>query len=154
MAKVVQPGYFAREDTRTPMRFTLISAAVNIVLCVIVFFTLKSSNYLHVGCAAATTVAGWVNLVLLIRGLRRSGYIELPREFWLKITKMLIASVVMGIVIWFAMEMLYEQLFEGLRALRAFILGLIIIAGVVSYFLVVHVIGAASIKEIKAGFKR
>jgi len=154
MAKVVQPGYFAREDTRTPMRFTLISAAVNVVLCVIVFFTLKSSNYLHVGVAAATTVAGWVNLVLLIRGLRRSGYIELPREFWVKIIKMLMASVVMGIVIWFAMEMLHEQLFEGLRVLRAVILGLVIITGVVSYFLVIHVIGATTIKEIKAGFKR
>jgi peptidoglycan biosynthesis protein MviN/MurJ (putative lipid II flippase) len=67
---------------------------------------------------------------------------------------MLMASVVMGIVIWFAMEMLHEQLFEGLRVLRAVILGLVIITGVVSYFLVIHVIGATTIKEIKAGFKR
>ncbi len=57
-------------------------------------------------------------------------------------------------VIWFAMELLHEQLFEGWKLLRAIILGLIISTGVISYFLVAHMIGAANFREIKAGFKR
>ncbi|MFT5634515.1 MAG: putative peptidoglycan lipid II flippase [Rubritalea sp.] len=175
MVRVVQPGYFAREDTRTPMRYTFISAGVNIVLCLVAWLLmgnglevlsnkiglnlkfmepLYGGNSLHVGCAAATTVAGWLNVILLIRGLRSSGYISVSREFWHKIIKMLISSMIMGIVIWFAMELLHEQLFEGWKLLRAIVLGLIVSTGVVSYFLVAHMIGAANFSEIKAGFKR
>jgi hypothetical protein len=52
------------------------------------------------------------------------------------------------------MEMLHTQLFEGWKLLRAVFLGLIISTGVVSYFLVAHMIGATNLSEIKAGFKR
>ena len=175
MVRVVQPGYFARENTKTPMRFTFIAAGVNIILCFLAWLfmgngqevlsektglnlyfmePLYGGNSLHVGCALATTVAGWLNVILLIWGLCKSGYISVDKEFWYRIIKMLIASVVMGVVIWFAMEMLQEQLFNGWKILRAIVLGLIVSTGVVSYFLVAHMIGAANLKEIKAGFKR
>ncbi len=175
MVRVVQPGYFAREDTKTPMRYTFISAGVNIVLCVIAWLfmghglekvsqwtgmnlafvdPLFGGNSLHVGCAAATTLAGWLNVLLLIRGLRRSGYIHLSKEFWSKMIKMLVASIVMGLVIWFASDLLHAQLFDGMRLLRALILGVIVSTGIISYFLVAHIIGAAKLSEIKAGFGR
>lgn len=175
MVRVVQPGYFAREDTRTPMRYTFISAGVNILLCLIAWVFMsngltKASEWtgmdlvfmaplfdgkmLHVGCAASTTIAGWLNVVLLINGLRRKGYVRLDGEFWIKITKMLIASLVMGLTIWFAADLLSSVLFDGLRLLRAIVLGLIVSTGVVCYFLVAHVIGAARLEDIKAGFKR
>ena len=175
MVRVVQPGYFAREDTRTPMRYTFVSCMVNIVLCVLVWFVMgngfeKVSQWtgwnlrlmepffggraLYIGCAAATTVAGWLNVLLLIRGLRSNGYIELRREFWMKMLKMLAASVVMGVVIWIASGVLHSQLFEGWRLLRALVLGLVVSTGVVSYFLVAHVIGAARLDELKAGFRK
>lgn len=154
MVRVVQPGYFAREDTKTPMRFTFVSALVNIILCVIAYFMLKGSDYLFVGCAAATTVAGWVNVILLIRGLKKSGYIQLSGEFWKRVIKMLTASILMGLILWFSADLLNDLLFNGLKLLRALILGLIISTGVVTYFLVAHIIGAAKLSEIKAGFRR
>lgn len=154
MVRVVQPGYFAREDTKTPMKFTFISALVNIVLCLVAFWQLRHTQYLFVGCAAATTVAGWVNVILLIKGLRYSGFIKLKPVFWIKLFKMLIASVVMGIVLWFSAELLNNQLFEGFKLFRACILGLIISTGIVTYFLVAHLIGAAKLADIKAGFRK
>ncbi len=175
MIRVVQPGYFAREDTRTPMRYTFVAAGVNIILCLTAWLTMGNGlakltewtgvdfcfmspyddgNSLFLGCAAATTVAGWLNVILLINGLRGKGYISLNREFWIKLVKMLMASLVMGVVIWLAMDVLRTELFEGWRVVRAVVLGLIVSTGMVSYFLVAHLIGAANLNELKANFKR
>ncbi len=154
MVRVVQPGYFAREDTKTPMKFTFITAVINILLCLIAFLVLRESEYLFVGCAAATTLAGWVNVILLINGLRSSGFIKLKPVFWTKLFKMLIASVVMGIALWFCADLLHDQLFNSFKLVRAIVLGLIIITGIVTYFLVAHLIGAAKLADIKAGFRK
>ena len=59
--KVFSPGYFAREDTKTPMKFAAVGMAVNVCLSLALFPVFK-----HVGIALATTIAGWVNTALLI----------------------------------------------------------------------------------------
>ena len=153
MARVVQPGYFAREDTKTPMRFTFISAFANIILCLIAYAFLNGTNNLHIGCAVATTIAGWLNVLMLIVGLNRRGYLSLTKEFWVKLFKMLIASVVMGVVVWFAAHFLHDALHEGHKAIKFLVLGAIAATGIVCYFLVSHIIGAATLREIKAGFR-
>ncbi len=85
-ARVMQAGYFANEDTKTPMKFTMISAIVNIVLCLVAWSIMGSGGALHVGCAAATSVAGWVNILLLSWGLKKQGLLHVTREFWTKFT--------------------------------------------------------------------
>lgn len=153
MIRVVQPGYYAREDTKTPMRFTLFSAGANMLFCLIAYALLKDTQSLHVGCALATTLAGWLNVILLIMGLNKKGFLSLDREFWIKLSKMLVASLVMGLVIWIATYLLDEPLHEGWRVMKFLILGLIASTGIVCYFLVSHLIGAATFREIKAGFR-
>ncbi len=153
MARVVQSGFFAREDTKTPMRFTLISAVSNMILCLVAYTLLKSTQSLHIGCAVATTIAGWLNVLLLIVSLNRKGFLSLTSEFWIKLFKMLIASIVMGIVVWTAANFLHEPLHEGLKVVKFLILGLIAGVGIVCYFLVSHLIGATTLSEIKAGFR-
>ena len=71
MIKVFSPGFFAREDTRTPMIATLISAGGNIVLSLILFSLIAER-----GIALATTLAGWLNAGLLFLGLYRKGLWE------------------------------------------------------------------------------
>ncbi|MEM7697602.1 MAG: murein biosynthesis integral membrane protein MurJ [Verrucomicrobiota bacterium] len=91
LARVLQPGYFAREDTKTPMRFTMISAGVNIVLCYPFFLWLGA-----LGCALATSVAGWVTFLLLWSGLKRDGFLSLEPTFWGRVSRILIAAIIMG----------------------------------------------------------
>ena len=55
MTKVFQPGFYAREDTRTPMRFAIVSVAVNIAASIVLSLWLG-----HVGIALATSLAAWV----------------------------------------------------------------------------------------------
>ena len=71
--KILAPAYFAREDTRTPVRAGLIALAVNFVLSVTLAWYLTSIGYAgtHAGLALAISVAALLNALLLYRGLIR-----------------------------------------------------------------------------------
>jgi putative peptidoglycan lipid II flippase len=71
--KVLAPAFFAREDTRTPVRIGILALLVNVVLSVVLAFYLTSIDFSgpHVGLAFATSVAAILNAALLYRGLRK-----------------------------------------------------------------------------------
>ncbi len=71
--KILAPAYFARENTRTPVRFGLIALAVNFVLSVVLAYVLTRAEYegTHAGLALAISVSAILNAWLLYRGLRR-----------------------------------------------------------------------------------
>lgn len=154
MSRVIQPAYFARQDTKTPMKFTLISAFANIVLCAAAFFIIGIDGPLHVGCAVATTIAGWINVGLLILGLKKDKFLTLSREFWNRLGKMLVASVAMGIVVWVGGHYLDSILHNDNRLIRVTVLLIIGGAGVFAYFILAHLTKAMTFRELKAGFKR
>ena len=76
--KILAPAYFAREDTRTPVKIGLIALAVNFALSVVLAYALTRAGYAgtHAGLALAISVAALLNAWLLYRGLRRDGIIE------------------------------------------------------------------------------
>jgi len=65
LVKVLAPGFYARQDTKTPVRIGMISMLVNIALSFALVFPLK-----HTGLALAITLAAFVNALLLYRRLR------------------------------------------------------------------------------------
>ena len=72
LVKVLAPGFYAREDMRTPVRIGIIAMAANMVLNIAFVFPLMWwLNLGHVGLALATSVSAWLNALLLFRGLRR-----------------------------------------------------------------------------------
>lgn len=76
LVKVLAPGFYARQDTRTPVRIGVIAMAVNLVGCL-----LLSGPLAHAGLALATSIAAFVNSALLFRGLIRIGAYT-PRPGW------------------------------------------------------------------------
>ncbi|MFC5051712.1 murein biosynthesis integral membrane protein MurJ [Rubritalea spongiae] len=154
MSKVLQPGYFAREDTKTPMKFTLVSAVVNSILCGVAFMVIGSGGNLALGCALATSVAGWVNVSLLLGGLRKDGFLQLSREFWKRLGKMLVAAILMGAVVWVGAYYLDPLLHSDSRLVRLPVLAAVGGAGVLVYFVFAHFTRAMTFGELKAGFKR
>ncbi len=85
LVKVLAPGYFARQDTRTPVRVGLISLGCNMAfnIAVVVPWALAGMPAPHAGLALSTSLAGFLNAGLLWRGLRRDGVLPpatgLPR---------------------------------------------------------------------------
>jgi putative peptidoglycan lipid II flippase len=106
LVKVLAPGYFARQDTRTPVRVGLIALAVNMSINVAVVLPAHYAGFAtpFVLLATSTCLSGAVNASLLWRGLRREG-IYTPRAGWpgllLRVT---VANVVMAVVLLLLVE--------------------------------------------------
>ena len=91
LVKVLAPGFYARQNTKTPVRIGMIAMGVNIVLSVALVFTLQ-----HTGLALATSIAAIVNAALLYRVLRRTG-VYAPEAGWgLYLTRIVLATAGMG----------------------------------------------------------
>jgi len=90
--KVLAAGYFARQDTRTPVRIGIGAMAVNMVLNLLLVFPLHHYFGLgHAGLALTTALAAWVNAGLLLRGLWRSG-VWRPERTWRRFALALVGA--------------------------------------------------------------
>lgn len=135
LVKVLAPGFYARQDIRTPVKIALITLAATQVMNLAFIVPLR-----HAGLALAIGLASCINATLLYRGLRRRKVYE-PQPgwgaFWLKLG---IALLVMGAVLWFGSGPQQHWLeIHGLaRGLR---LAAVIAAGVVAYFATLFALG-------------
>ena len=78
LVKVLAPGYFSRQDTKTPVRYGVVALLANILLNLALVWHLA-----HVGLALATSLAAFVNAGLLYFGLKRAGVLVTEGEGWL-----------------------------------------------------------------------
>jgi len=129
--KVLAPGFFARQDTRTPARVAVISVSVNIVMSLLLFKPMA-----HVGLALAVSIAAYVNSGLLYWYLRREKVFE-PLPGWASyLAKVLLACVVMGGIL-FTFGGDAELWVDAGLLERITRLAILVVAGIVSYFIVV-----------------
>ncbi|KAB7623144.1 murein biosynthesis integral membrane protein MurJ [Alkalilimnicola sp. S0819] len=132
LVKVLAPGYFARQDTRTPVRFAAFSFLLNMVLSALAVYRLHDTAYGHVGLASATVVAAGANAWMLFRGLRATGVYQ-PRDGWgLYAGRILLAVAAMAIVLYWPARELHSWLLADVWA-RVGRLLLWVSAGVVVY---------------------
>jgi putative peptidoglycan lipid II flippase len=148
LVKVLQPGFFAREDTKTPFKITVISVIANIVLGLALFWPLK-----HVGLALATSLAMWLNTGLLALELRRRGIFALDRRCRARLPRIALASLIMAVALWLAQEALSDR-FDADPLTRITGLLLLVGGGGLLYGAGALLFGAVRIDEIRASFKR
>ncbi|MEL7546656.1 MAG: murein biosynthesis integral membrane protein MurJ [Pseudomonadota bacterium] len=97
LIKVLAPAFFAREDTVTPMRFSLMSVALNTVLGAGLFIWFRANGADGFpGLAMATSVAAWFNVVALLTGLISRGWYRPGWALLSRLSAVLAASLVMG----------------------------------------------------------
>jgi len=150
MIKVFMPGYYAREDTRTPMAFALVSAAVNVTLALLLFPRLAEA-----GIAAAESVAGWANALLLAGTLARRGHFAADRALARRLAGVLAASLALGAVLgggaWAAAPYMSPAYPFPVRF--AILIALLGAAGLV-YLALAQATGAADLREIARNLRR
>jgi putative peptidoglycan lipid II flippase len=151
LIKVLQPGFFAREDTRSPMIMAGITVAVNIICSVLLFLLLRPYGFGHVGIAISTSIAAWVNVYLLWRGL--NGFVKTHRRDRKKLFRMLVASLLMGVVVWLGWQVTRE-FFDGSQWHRVGVLALLIGVGVTLYGWLVLKLKVTTFADLKEGFGR
>ena len=149
LIKIFQPGYFAREDTRTPTVFAAISVVANIALSIAFFPRLQ-----HVGIALATSISAWLNVALLVFFLARRGHFTPTAPQLRAYANLVIAATVMAFVLIFAGIPADFYLLPGSPLLSQIIaLGVLILLGAAAYFLVVHLTGAQRMDRLVAAIR-
>jgi putative peptidoglycan lipid II flippase len=151
MIKVFSPAYFAREDTRTPMRYATISLFANTAGSIVLFFLFRRLGLLpHLGIAVATSLGGWLNALLLWRTLVARGHFSLDARVTGALAKIVIASVVMCLVL-VGVAHLVGPYFgsEQSFAIHAAALAGLIGAGFAAYALAVMAMGVLTVGQLR-----
>jgi putative peptidoglycan lipid II flippase len=128
LVKVLAPAFYARQDTRTPVRIGIISMISSSVMNVILVFPLA-----HGGLALATSLGAYINSWMLYTTLRREAVYRAGRAWRRFLLQIGVASAVMGLALWFVVAPLdqWERWTMSARALR---LSLALVAGTGVYF--------------------
>jgi putative peptidoglycan lipid II flippase len=148
LQKILQPQFFAREDTKRPFQYALVAMAVNAGVAIGLSFYIG-----WIGAAIATTLSAWVMVWLLMRGTRRYGDVaRFDLRFRQRIWRIVLASVLMGAVLWWASVAMTPAFgFGGWRWLALLVL---IAIGAASYFGFGRLLGAFKAREFRAALRR
>ncbi|MCA0871042.1 murein biosynthesis integral membrane protein MurJ [Seohaeicola saemankumensis] len=148
LQKILQPLFFAREDTRTPFRYALVAMVVNAVAAIGLTPVLG-----WLAPAVATTLAGWAMVGLLMAGGRQFGDVaRFDARFHRRIWRICLAAAIMGAALMAAALLLQGALTTaGLRYLA--LAGLVGI-GIVTFFGSGQLIGAFRLAEFHNALRR
>ena len=142
LVKVLTPGFYARQDTRTPVRYALISMVVNLVGNLVLIVPLH-----HVGPPLATAIASTVNVAMLYRRLVRRGDFIADRRLRRRAPRLVLAALVMGAVLWRG-QLLIVPYVHGSWMMRFAALGALVTGGMLVYGLATVIMGAFSRDDI------
>ncbi len=148
LQKIIQPVYFAREDTRRPFYFAIVAMVVNAGLAI------GLAPYVGwIAPAIAATVAGWAMFACLAIGARRYGdAAKFDARFRKRIWRIIAASIFMGGALWIGNVGLQNLL--SIPWWRGLALLFLISIGAVSYFGIGQLIGAFKLSEFKGAMRR
>lgn len=153
--KILAPGFFSRQDARTPVRIAITALAVNMVLNIVfvlvitwhlaggdfgggLFATLAAHPGAHVGLALASSLSAWLNAALLWRNLRAPGLA--PRLAGKRIGQVVLACLVMALLV-LAIMPDSDQLLAASLTERAAWLGMGVFTGAGAYGLILLLTG-------------
>lgn len=140
--KILAPAYFAREDTRTPVRIALIALATNLVLSIGLAWYMSTNGIAgpHAGLAAATSFAAMLNAGLLYKGLTSAGVLSHSAGWPLLIGRVVLSCVLMIVVLW-QLQRPLDWWFMASIGGRIVWLALSIAAGAGAYFIALLILG-------------
>ncbi|MBS9907982.1 murein biosynthesis integral membrane protein MurJ [Vibrio alginolyticus] len=144
LIKVLAPGYYSRQDTKTPVKYGIIAMVTNMV-----FNAIFAYFYGYVGLAIATALSAFVNMALLYRGLHIAEVYQITKRTVFFIIRLAIAGAAMVAAILWQLEDMSVWLGWSF-AHRSAVLGMLIGLGAVVYLVVLFLTGAR-LKDLKAG---
>lgn len=146
MTKALMPNFFARGDTVTPVKYSAVVFAVNLI-----FNLLLMRWFGHVGIAMATTIAAFVSLGQYIRGLYKRDYWKFSRALIIKLMKIAMVSVLTGALLFGELHGLnygFPQIISGSKIWLLFILGAMFASAAVFFLLLAKISGIIDFTEI------
>ena len=153
LVKVLTPGYYARHDTRTPVRYAIQSVGVNLVGNLTLIPLLSQWGYGHVGPPLATALSSTANVWFLYSTLSKRGYFVADAQLKRRIPRLALAAILMGVAI-FGFDYLLDPWLNGRLWERYAALVALVGAGVAVYGLACFLTGAFVLDDLKTLMKR
>jgi putative peptidoglycan lipid II flippase len=144
LVKVLTPGFYARSDTRTPVRYATASIAVNLVGNLILIPTIG-----HMGPPLATALSSTVNVALLWWALRKRGHFVADARLVRRTWRLVLAAALMGVALWFGNDLLAPYT-TGERMVRTLAMVVLVAAGGLIYAAACLVTGAYHWRDLTA----
>ena len=135
LVKVLAPGYFARQDIKTPVKVGITAMAANMVFNLILIVPLA-----HAGLALATSMSAFLNAGLLLVGLVRSGVFQFHRGWGRFGLQLVLGNSALLVVLLVLNQPLEQWLAWGVMS-RVGWVALIVVSGIVAYFVALGVGG-------------
>jgi len=153
LVKVLTPGYYARHDTRTPVRYAVQSVGVNLVGNLVLIPVLSRFGYGHVGPPLATALSSTANVWMLYATLSKRGYFVADAQLKRRIPRLALAALLMGAAI-FGIDQLLDPWLNGRIWERYLALTALVSAGVAVYGVACFLTGAFVLDDLKILMKR
>ncbi|PKH57544.1 murein biosynthesis integral membrane protein MurJ [Shewanella sp. Choline-02u-19] len=129
LIKILAPGYYSRQDTKTPVRYGIIAMVSNMV-----FNLIFAIPFGYVGLAIATSMSAALNACLLYRGLHKANVYRLSTSTIMFSVKTLVAALIMLAVIYYLQPSIAAWLDFSLSE-RGIELAKLIVIAAISYFI-------------------
>lgn len=150
LIKAFIPGYFAREDTKTPMIFAGIAVVVNITFALTLFPIFGPT-----GIATAEIISGWTNACLLFGVLAYRGHWDRDKALFSRIPRLIFSAAIMGAALYYSLPYLQPYLHKSAGLLsQAGTLTAMIICAMIIYFTAAFATGGAQISLVKSYLRR
>ncbi len=148
LVKVLAPGFFARQDTATPVKIAAAAIAINLAL------TLLLMPYLaHVGVAIALSAAGWMQALTLLFLLARQGHFRLDQRARANLPRIAAASLGMGAAL-IALRLALAPAFAGPASLRLGALAALVAAGLIVFGGLILALGVTRWRDLRNQLRR
>lgn len=142
LVKVLVPGFYARQETRLPVRYAMIGLLAGMAASVGLFLAVQALHLpaAHVVFAISTSLTAWINSLLLLRRLRRDGIYQ-PQAGWggFSLRLALASAVMAALVLWLAGDL--HSWIAADKWLRALRISGVVAASAAAYFAVLAACG-------------
>ncbi|WP_435090268.1 murein biosynthesis integral membrane protein MurJ [Candidatus Pelagibacter bacterium nBUS_30] len=143
LIKIFSSFFFANHNTKIPFYLSLISVILNIIISIYYF---KEVGFIII--PIATTISSWFNGLLLLIFLKNKNLFAFNKIFFVRLVKIVIASLFMGIFFNFILSFFQNKLAFD-QNLKSFYLILSVVLGLLFYLIVSYWIKAFKISDIK-----
>ena len=145
--KVLQPSFFARYDTLTPVKVASFMVLTNLVLNIILMQFLA-----HAGLALATSITAWLNAAILAFILKQKGLHQHSKKTYVRLVRTFMASAVMGMGLLGLIEFVGDSIF-GSKNSNILSLAALILLGLFLYIIPVFLFRVIRLSEVRQEIK-
>ena len=152
LVKALTPNFFARGDTKTPVKYSIVVLLTNLICSLILMHFLG-----HIGIAIATSIAAYVSLYQYLHGLKKRQHWQMSKMLKIKIIKIIGCSIFMGAILYL---LLYIFTLSNLNWLtynllyKTMIYGTLCILGIASFLIIAKLTKTLNITDMLKLLKR